>query len=271
MIRPPAFIDLHCHLLPGLDDGPAAVEQSLAMAETALAEGIETIVATPHQLGNHAGNSAAAIRLAVGQFQELLDRRGVPLRVLPGADVRIEPDLRGKIRRDEVLTLADRRRHVLLELPHEVYIPLEPLLAELAAEGMTGILSHPERNRGIMGRPEVLRPLVEHGCLMQLTAESITGGFGSRIGNFAQSLVRQGLVHFIATDAHGIDSRPPLLRKAFEIVVELAGENMAVALFYRNPKAVMEGRAVVAGRPPAQKTTRFSWFSRTIVSGLATR
>jgi protein-tyrosine phosphatase len=268
---PPTFIDLHCHLLPGLDDGPAAAEQSLAMAELAVAEGIETIVATPHQLGNHAGNSAAAIRSAARQFQELLEQRGLPLRVLPGADVRIEPDLREKIRRDEVLTLADRRRHVLLELPHEIYIPLEPMLAELAAAGLTGILSHPERNRGIMSRPEVLRPLIERGCLMQITAESLIGGFGARVGKFAETLVRQGLVHFLATDAHDAVVRPPRMRQAFQRIVELAGERAAVDLCQENPKAVIEGRTIAVRKTPMEKTSRFGWFSRTKASGLLTR
>ena len=145
------------------------------MAEMAVADGIGTIVATPHQLGSHAKNSGKTIREAAVRFQHCLDQRRLPLRVLPGADVRIEPDLVRKIRSGEVLTLADRRRHVLLELPHDVYVPLDRLLAELAAAGLVGILSHPERNRGILNQPGVLRPLVERGCLMQVTAGSLTG------------------------------------------------------------------------------------------------
>ena len=149
------------------------------MAEMAVADGIGTIVATPHQLGSHAKNSGDTIRAATVRFQQFLDGRRLPLRVLPGADVRIEPDLLPRIRRGEVLTLADRRRHVLLELPHDVYVPLERLLAELASAGLVGILSHPERNLGILNQPGVLRPLVERGCLLQVTAGSLTGAFGS--------------------------------------------------------------------------------------------
>ena len=102
------------------------------MAEMAVADGIATIIATPHQLGNHAKNSGETIRAATAEFQRLLEQRHVPLRVLPGADVRIEPDLVRKIRSGEVLTLGDRRRHVLLELPHDIYVPLDRLLDELA-------------------------------------------------------------------------------------------------------------------------------------------
>ena len=137
------FTDIHCHILPGLDDGASSWEESLAMAEMAVADGIATIIATPHQLGNNAKNSGKTIRATSGEFQRLLEQRRVPLQVLPGADVRIEPDLLRKIRTGEVLTLADRRRHVLLELPHEIYVPLDRLLDELKAAGVVGILSIP--------------------------------------------------------------------------------------------------------------------------------
>jgi protein-tyrosine phosphatase len=188
------------------------------------------------------------------------------LNVLPGADVRIEPDLERKIRIGEVLSLADRLRHVLLELPHEVYVPLDRLLAELAAGGLVGILSHPERNQGILRRPGVLKPLVDRGCLMQVTAGSLTGVFGSQIQGFSESLIEQGLVHFISTDAHGTGSRPPLLGKAFERVADLAGEDAALDLCCRNPSAVVAGKAVPSGPRKPAKSTWGGWFHRTFSS-----
>jgi protein-tyrosine phosphatase len=186
--------------------------------------------------------------------------------VLPGADVRIEPDLVRKIRAGEVVTFGDRRCHVLLELPHEVYVPLERLLDELHAAGLVGILSHPERNRGLLNQPGVLRPLVERGCLLQVTAGSLTGAFGAQIQKFAGSLVEQGLVHFVASDAHGTKTRPPLLRPAFARVVELAGENAAVDLCCRNPKTVAGGGTVRSGRRKSTKSAWTGWFCRTFSS-----
>lgn len=121
------------------------------------------------------------------------------------------------------------------------------LLRELASAGLTGILSHPERNRGIINQPGVLRPLVEHGCLMQVTAGSLTGDFGSQVQKFAESLVSQGLVHFVATDAHGTKTRPPILRWAFRRVRELVGEIVATDLCCRNPKIVAAGGVVSPG------------------------
>ncbi len=266
MIPSEPFTDIHCHLLPGLDDGATDLDEALAMAEMAVDDGIETIVATPHQLGNNARNSGDMIRTAVAAFRRQLDRRRLPLRILPGADVRIEPDLPDKVRSGEVVSLADRRRYVLLELPHEVYLPLDRLLTELARAGMVGILSHPERNRGLIIQPKVLPPLVRQGCLLQVTAGSLTGDFGSHIQKFAESLVAQGLVHFVSTDAHGTRSRPPILGRAYQRVVKLVGENAATDLCCRNPRAVATGGTVSAGSRNSAKFARLGWFRRTFSS-----
>jgi protein-tyrosine phosphatase len=268
--QPEPFVDIHCHLLPGLDDGAPTVEDAIAMAELAIADGIRTIVATPHQLGNYTRNSGETIRAATAQFQRLLDQRQLPLQVLPGADVRIEPDLPRKIRTAEVLTLADRRRHVLLELPHDVYLPLDRLLAELNSMGVTGILSHPERNRGILRQPGVLRALVKRGCLLQVTAGSLTGTFGSQVQRFCESLVEQRLVHFVSSDAHGTQTRPPALSAAFHRVTELAGLETAVNLCCRHPAAVAIGGIVPSGCGRPAKSTWTAWFRRAFTSEVAT-
>ena len=125
------FVDIHCHLLPEIDDGAANWDESLAMARMAVADGIGVVVATPHQLGAFSHNSAPKIRLAVEELQSRLEAERIPLQVLPGADVRIETDLAARLGRDEVLSLADNGRYVLLELPHEMYFPLDRLLADL--------------------------------------------------------------------------------------------------------------------------------------------
>jgi len=260
------FVDIHCHLLPGLDDGAATLDDALAMARMAADDGIRTIVATPHQLGNHSHNMGATIRAAATQFQQQLAQSKVPLQVLPGADVRIEPDLVRKIRLGEVVTLADRRRHVLLELPHDVFVPLDRLLAELKAAHLVGILSHPERNRGILNRPDVLHPLLECGCLLQITAGSLLGAFGSQVMHFAESMIEQGLVHFVSTDAHGIHGRPPLLNEAFHRITELANQATAIALCSRNPAAVAKGETIPLKCPPPKKPFWASWFQRGIGS-----
>jgi protein-tyrosine phosphatase len=217
----------------------------------AVSDGIGTIIATPHQLGNFAANRGADLRTRTRELQSLLTAEGIALRVLPGADVRIEDGMLAGLRSGEVLTLGDHGRHVLLELPHELYFPLEPVLAQLDSAGMAGILSHPERNQGLLHSPSrtrLLCELVERGCLLQVTAGSLTGGFGPASREFAEELLGAGLIHFLATDAHGVRSRRPILRQAYERAAELAGAPMARQICCENPRRVAEGLEVPRGR-----------------------
>lgn len=255
-----SFVDIHCHLLPGIDDGAKDWDESLAMARLAVDDGTTTIIATPHQLGNFGHIHGDDIRERIAELQQRLDQVGLPLKVLPGADVRIEPGMCERLTSGDVLTLGDHRRHVLLELPHELYLPLEPVIDELSRRRMVGILSHPERNDGILRRPEVLQPLVDNGCLLQITAGSLCGTFGPECRQLSEWLLAEGLVHFVATDAHGPRSRRPLMRRAFDRVVELSDDTTAIELCSRNPAAVAAGQGVRAGRRRAVRPKR-GWFT----------
>jgi protein-tyrosine phosphatase len=254
------FVDIHCHLLPGIDDGAKSLDDSLAMARLAVEDGTGTIIATPHQFGNFGHNRGDDIRRRVAELQKQLDAADVKLTVLPGADVRIEPGMVEAIVRGEVLTLGDHRRHVLLELPHELYLPLGPVLDELSRRKMVGVLSHPERNQGILRQPSVVPALVDAGCLMQITAGSVSGTFGSQSQQFCEWMLAEGLVHFVATDAHGPRARRPLMRRSFEQIVELTDETTALDLCSVNPAHVAAGRPVRAGRREKPRRRR-SWFS----------
>ncbi len=246
------FVDIHCHLVPGIDDGAQSWEQSLQMAALAVADGIGAIVVTPHQLGNFAHNTGQTIRARTSELQQSLDAHGIALRVLPGADVRIEPDMVEKLRRGEVLTLADRGKHVLLELPHELYFPLEDVLESLRRAGLTGILSHPERNQGLLKQPQLLAPLVDRGCLMQVTCGSLLGTFGPASQQLSEWMLEEGLVHFLATDAHGHNARRPLMKQAYERAKQLVGEDVADDLCCRNPAAVANGAPIGVRRYKAK-------------------
>ena len=256
-----SFADIHCHLLPGIDDGSPDLETSLAMARMAVDDGIHTIVMTPHQLGNFAHNHGNDIRARTLELQQFLDAHHIPLEVLPGGDVRIEDGMTEKLLSGEVMTLGDHGQHVLLELPHELYFPLEGVLDSLERSGMTGILSHPERNQGIMRDVSVLEPLVDNGCLMQVTAGSLMGTFGSRSQELAEWMLEQGLVHFIATDAHGMKSRRPLMHRAYDRAAELVGESTAADLCSINPELVALGKPVAAGVRARQRRGWAGFFS----------
>ena len=255
----PPLVDIHCHPLPDLDDGASSWDEALLMAQLAANDGITCLVATPHQLGAFGQIHGDMIRNRTAQLQQRLDRQGVTLRILPGAEIRIEPDLALRIARGELLSLADRRRHVLLELPHDVYFPIERVLVELKAAGLTGILAHPERNQAIRSKPEILAALVRGGCLLQVTGGSLLGTFGPDVQQFASRLIQQGLVHFVSTDAHGSRARRPLLARAFQAVANLANEAMAVDLLSRNPGCVAEGRDVASAAP--RRSSPGGWFS----------
>lgn len=254
------FIDIHCHILPGIDDGSASWDDSLAMARMAADDGIEVIAATPHQLGRFTCNQAETIRYACRQLQTLLDHEGVPIEIQPGADVRIEPNLPSKIRRREVLTIADAGKHVLLELPHDLYLPMEPLLAKLDMIGVVGILTHPERNQGLLRNPRVVETLVEAGCLMQITAGSLMGTFGPKSRDMARWMLESSLVHFVATDAHGTRERRPLIRRAYDHVARISGPAIADRLCSEYPAAAINGDDIPQGRCGAQRWKILSWL-----------
>ncbi len=247
MRHPEPFVDIHCHLIPGIDDGSQSWDETLAMARMAVNDGIGAIICTPHQLHNYSCNHGNMIRERTEELQKTLDDNGIDLIVLPGGDVRIENGMVNKLASGEVMTLGDQYRHVLLELPHEMYIPLEKLLDELADEGLVGILSHPERNQGILENPSVLPGLVDRGCLMQVTANSLTGTFGENLKRFTEDLICQGLVHFVSTDAHSPKARRPLLRRAFDRVAELAGWEIATDLCCRYPACIAAGEDIPFG------------------------
>jgi protein-tyrosine phosphatase len=254
------FVDIHCHLLPGIDDGSKSWAESLTMAQMAVADGFETIICTPHQLGNFRHNDGDSIRQHTQEMTRFLAKHKVPLRVMPGGDVRIEDDMFDLLRAGKVLTLGDQGRHVLLELPHELYFPLEGVLDGLESMGMVGILSHPERNQGLLRRPELLAPLVERGCLMQITAGSLMGTFSSASQELAESMVRQRLVHFVSTDAHGPKSRRPLLARAYHRVADIDNAEVADLLCCKNPTAVANGVDAEMLEPQLEGRGIFDWL-----------
>lgn len=253
------FVDIHCHLLPGIDDGSKNLGESLAMARLSVEQGVDTITVTPHQLGNFSQNHGDDIRRRTAELQASLDAEKIPLTVLPGGDVRIEDGMIDAIVAGEVLTLGDKGKHVLLELPHELYFPLEPILDGLRRRGMTGILSHPERNAGLLRQPHLIDSLVDYGCLMQVTAGSLLGGFGSKSQALAENMVKRGTVHFLSTDAHGPKSRRPCLGKAFQVAAKLAGEQAATKWCSEFPRAVAEGRKVPSGKVSVKTSRQGGW------------
>ena len=239
------YIDIHCHCLASIDDGPATTEESLALCRALVDDGISTVIATPHQLGRFSGsNEASLVRESVGVLNEALRTEDIPLTAAPGGDVRVDERICQLLEADEILTLADGGRYILLELPHEIFIDIEPLLIGLASMGVRGIISHPERHRVLAQHPDKLLKLVAAGACLQVTAASLLGEFGSQVKKAAWHFLVSGWVSFVATDAHDLFGRRPLMRPAFECISERLGEAIARLVCIENPLRILEGREI---------------------------
>jgi len=235
--------DLHCHLLPGIDDGARDLDQALAMARIARADGISTVVVTPHHLNGVYRNPAERVRAALRALQDELDRAGVMLRLLPGAELHLVPELPDALASGEALTLADRGKAALVELPvHTVPVGAEHLLEQILAQGITPVIAHPERNSELRRHPERLDEWVAFGCLAQVTAQSCSGKFGDGALEAARVMIRSGSVHVIASDAHRDRRRVPRITTARQAVHEWVGDAAAGLLLRDFPTALAQGR-----------------------------
>jgi len=234
------LIDLHCHILPGLDDGARDLDVSLAMARHEVAQGVTAVAATPHILPGLYHNSGPAIRQAIQDLQSVLDRERIALRLVTGADVHMTPDFVGGLRSGQLLTIADSR-YVLVEPPHHTAPPqLEDFFFNLVVAGYVPILTHPERLSWVPARYEIIKKLVRAGVWMQITAGSFTGAFGRNALYFAERMLDEGCVHFIATDAHDTERRPPDLARGRDCVAKRVGAKEAERLVLTRPLGILQ-------------------------------
>jgi protein-tyrosine phosphatase len=234
------LIDLHCHLLPGVDDGSKNLAMSLDMARMACADGITTIVCTPHILPTVYDNAGPQIKAAVTLLQEALSLADIPLRLLSGADVHIAPDLLSGLNDGRILTLAGSR-YLLLEPPHHVMPPqIEDCIFRLHSAGYVAILTHPERLSWIEPQYALVRRMVHRGLWIQLTAGSLTGRFGQGPRYWAERMLDEGLCHVIATDAHNTSTRPPHLARVEALVEHRLGAAEAANMFRTRPRGVLD-------------------------------
>jgi len=243
-------IDLHCHILPGLDDGPLSAAESLEMCRIAVEDGIRTIVATPHMLNGMFPVDRKAILQGMEEFSGLLYRESIPLRILPGADVHLDPSVPDLLDRGALVTVADLGRHLLLELPQDI-VPegTADLLFQVQLKGVTPIITHPERNIEIQQDPGILDDLVRAGSLTQVTAGSLTGDFGSCVRRCSLRLLESGTAHLVSTDAHNAGRRSPRLSEARRVVEEKMGRAEAERVFLERPERILQGGCVEVPEP----------------------
>jgi protein-tyrosine phosphatase len=257
-------IDIHCHILPGLDDGAADVETALAMARLAARGGIEAVVATPHAFDGKYETSRRLAEAALARLRAAIAEAGIELALYLGSDCHLDERIFDPARREDVLTIAGSR-YLLVEFPHALVPPrVEETFFRLHGMGISPVLTHPERNAELQ-RPDGIARIeawVAGGLFVQVTGESLTGGFGRRSAAVAQALVRRGLCHFVATDGHSSGWRPPILSAARAEVERLAGPRAAELLFEENPARAL-GDTSIGAPPRVEEVT--GWRAREIL------
>jgi protein-tyrosine phosphatase len=224
------------------------MDEALAMARIAAADGIDALVASSHITPGVYDNSPERIVAAAEAFGDRLHKERIPLRIIPGADVRMTPEMiHGNGR---YLCINRDTPYFLFEFPHDLVPPgSERLVEALCGRGLVPVITHPERNMELQRRPEKLEPFVAMGCLVQITAMSLTGEFGPRAQSVAERFMKEGRVHLIATDAHDTKKRPPILSRALHRAEALVGVEAARAMVFETPAAITEGGAVLRPSP----------------------
>lgn len=237
------MIDLHCHILPGIDDGAAALGVSLDMARASVADGVSVLACTPHILPGLYDNAGPQIASAVQYLQDALEQEGVPLRLVTGADVHMVPDLIAGLRSGRIPSIAGSR-YVLVEPPHHTAPPrLASFFFGLLVEGFVPILTHPERLNWLRHQYDTVRQLIRAGVWMQITSGSLTGAFGRNAQYWAHRMLDEGCVHILATDAHDTHRRPPDLSRGRDAAGARVGTEEAEHLVLTRALGVIENEA----------------------------
>jgi protein-tyrosine phosphatase len=261
------LIDLHCHILPGIDDGAPDLEAALEMARIAVEDGIHTLACTPHIYPGMYENTAEHIRQATEAFRDELAVAGIPLQITYASDTHVMPDLLDRLKSGTVPTF-NGGRYFLLEPPHHVAPPnFEDFAYRVIAAGYVPIVTHPERLHWIEDHYRVFVRLAQQGVWMQITAGSLTGRFSDAAKYWGLRMLREGLVHILATDAHSIEHRPPLLAEGVAAARRLVGAEEADQLVNGRPAIVLNNRDPMLAAPiPAlaagKKHSGQSFFAR---------
>jgi len=235
------MVDIHCHILPNVDDGPSSWETCVRMCEMARADGIEHIVATPHANDEFNYNRE---KLA-GLLRELSERVGGNPKLTLGCDFHLSYENMLEVMKDRSQYTIGDTQYLLVELSDFSVPPsVSDTLQRLLAAGMVPIITHPERNPVLQRSPKRVVEWAEQGSLVQITANSLTGRWGKQALKTAEWLMKQNVVHVLASDAHGLDSRPPILSAARKVAEGIVGKSASLTLVQENPQAIVNGQPI---------------------------
>jgi protein-tyrosine phosphatase len=246
------MVDTHSHILPGLDDGAGSLEDSLELCRIAADDGIRAMAATPHVMEFRYPNNRKTIEESFRTLESAVAEKGIPLKLVKGAEVHVAADLVDRLKGGDLLTYNDNGRYMLLEFPfQQVVSGTEEIVYRLRLAGVTPVIAHPERIAFFMEDLEKLRALVRLGALAQVTGGSLLGKFGERSERAGWKMVERRLAQIVASDAHDGEHRPPVLREAAAALSETLGPDEARRMTSERPAAIVEGRDVECSEPPA--------------------
>jgi protein-tyrosine phosphatase len=250
------LVDMHCHLLAGLDDGPRSEDEAVAMCRMAYDEGVRMVAATAHQ--NEAWNQVTPdrIRQATQRLAQMLRTAGIPLLVFPCAEVMVDVDLEASWEKGQFLSVADRREFLLLEMPHDLCVDLRATVRHLRQMGVRPILAHPERHDELLHERGRVEELIRAGCLVQVSSGSITDPPSARDRRALKSWFKRGIVHLLGSDGHSPTRRPPRLAAAYHQIARWIGAVAADRIGSTLGMAVLQGLPL---RIPMPETTRMAW------------
>lgn len=249
------MVDLHCHILPGVDDGAQTLEDSLDMARAAVQEGITKIVATPHHHTSRYNTPKEMILNGVNVLNEKLNEYDIPLEVLPGQEVRLFGEIMEEYENGQVTTI-NGSHYILIEFPSN-HVPSysERLFYDIQMQGLVPVVVHPERNSDIIQNPEKLYHLIEKGALSQITAGSLIGSLGKKIQKFTFQLIESNLTHCVASDAHNITTRPFKMQEAYQLLEKQYGMELLFQ-FRENAEYMINGNTIYSESPIQIKKKR---------------
>ena len=254
------MVDLHCHLLPGIDDGSKSMAISLRLAREATENGITHALLTPHHMNGRYVNHKQDVIKRTAAFQKEIDAHQIPLTVFPGQEVRTNGDLLTALDKDDILFADTGNRYLMLEFPDDdVPHYTGQMIFDLQQRGIIPVIVHPERNTMIMARPELLHELLEKGCLSQITASSYVGTFGKKVERFSKQLITAGQGYVFASDAHDLPGRKYEMRQAFEkLSQEFGGE--LVEQYQNNARSIINGANVPLNETRTIKKKKRFWL-----------
>ena len=260
------MIDIHTHILPGIDDGVQTEEEAIAFARMAVEDGITRMVATPHCREASYCNDLAIVLPKVAALRAVLEQHSIPLELIPGAEVHICPDLVDRVRDGRAPTLANNRKTLLLELSltQPPPVQLENLVFQLKLAGILPVFAHPERIQYLQDSVSRYEEVIRLGAWGQITTGSVLGTFGRSVRAFSEELIRKGLIHVLASDAHNVRGRPPQLREAVSVIAGWIGGEAAERMVTTTPESFLAGREpqIPAVEPVPAVARQRSFLSR---------